>query len=98
MLEGRWLITGAPRYRDPYRYWTKIFAVAFAMGVVSGAFIQGFAVEGGAFVGGSLDWLTPFCLLTGAALIPGYALLGATWLVFKTEGALQDWAYEAATR
>lgn len=70
----------------------------FAQGVVLGAFIQGFAVEGRAFVGGSFDWLTPFSLLTGAALIPGYALLGATWLILKTEDALQDWAYEVATR
>lgn len=36
VLEGRWLITGAQRYRELYRFWTKIFAVAFGMGVVSG--------------------------------------------------------------
>lgn len=70
----------------------------FAQGVVLGAFIQGFAVEGREFVGGSFDWLTPFSVLTGAALIPGYALLGATWLILKTEGALQDWAYGTAAR
>jgi cytochrome d ubiquinol oxidase subunit II len=38
------------------------------------------------------DWLTPFCVLTGIGLVLGYSLLGATWLVLKTEGALQDWA------
>lgn len=70
----------------------------FAQGVVLGAFIQGFAVEGREFIGGPFDWLTPFSVMTGAALIPGYALLGATWLILKSEGALQDWAYETATR
>ena len=52
-----------------------------------GAFIQGFQVEGRQFVGGSFDCLTPFSLFTGVALLFGYALLGAGWLVLKTEGA-----------
>ena len=70
----------------------------FAQGVALGAFIQGLKVENGAYAGGTFDWLTPFSMLTGAAMIPGYALLGATWLVWKTEGALQDWAHETAKR
>ena len=36
VLEGLWLKTGNPVYRDIYRFWVKIFAVAFGMGVVSG--------------------------------------------------------------
>jgi len=36
VLEGLWLITGSGVYANLYRYWLKIFAVAFAMGVVSG--------------------------------------------------------------
>ncbi|MAF28809.1 MAG: cytochrome ubiquinol oxidase subunit I, partial [Croceicoccus sp.] len=36
VLEGMWLWTGRERYLDLFRYWLKIFAVAFAMGVVSG--------------------------------------------------------------
>ncbi|MFM9934710.1 MAG: cytochrome ubiquinol oxidase subunit I, partial [Novosphingobium sp.] len=36
VLEGLWLRTGKPVYLDLFRYWLKIFAVAFAMGVVSG--------------------------------------------------------------
>lgn len=36
VLEGLWLWTGKQRYIDIYRFWLKIFAVAFAMGVVSG--------------------------------------------------------------
>ena len=62
---------------------------AFAQGVALGALVQGIAVEGRAYAGGWWDWLTPFSLLTGVALVVGYALLGATWLVMKTEGALQ---------
>jgi cytochrome d ubiquinol oxidase subunit II len=72
---------------------------AFAQGVALGALVQGIPVEGRAYAGGWWDWLTPFSLLTGAALVTGYALLGATWLVMKTEGELQrrarDWAWRS---
>jgi cytochrome bd ubiquinol oxidase subunit I len=36
VLEGLWLKTGKPVYMDLFRYWVKIFALVFAMGVVSG--------------------------------------------------------------
>jgi len=36
VLEGLWLKTGKPHYLDLFKYWLKIFAIAFAMGVVSG--------------------------------------------------------------
>src|SRR5262245_20069774 len=65
-------------------------AATFAQGVVLGALIQGFPVEGRAFAGGSFDFLTPFSVFTGVALMFGYALLGACWLIMKTEGALQE--------
>ena len=58
----------------------------FAQGIVLGAFIQGFHVEGRHFVGGSLDCFTPFSLFTGLALMCGYALLGACWLILKEIG------------
>ncbi len=64
----------------------------FAQGLVLGAFVQGFRTEGRHFAGGSFDWLTPFSVATGVALLLGYALLGAGWLVLKTEGDLQAWA------
>jgi cytochrome d ubiquinol oxidase subunit II len=66
---------------------------ALAQGIALGAFIQGFAVDGRAYAGGWFDWLTPFSVLTGIAVVVGYALLGATWLIMKTEGALQDWCF-----
>jgi len=67
-----------------------------AQGVVLGAFVQGFRIEGRAFAGGAFDWATPFCLLTAISLALGYALLGATWLVIKAEGMLQLWARRQA--
>lgn len=36
VLEWRWLHTGNPVYQDLFKFWVKIFAVAFGMGVVSG--------------------------------------------------------------
>jgi len=82
------------------RFWDAAFcggsAVAtFAQGVVLGSFIQGFRVDGRVFSGTSFDFATPFTLLTGVALSFGYALLGAGWIVMKTEGPLQAWARKA---
>jgi cytochrome d ubiquinol oxidase subunit II len=63
---------------------------AFAQGVVLGGLIQGIEVADNAYAGGPLDWATPFALFCGLALLSGYALLGATWLVMKTEGAVAE--------
>jgi len=62
---------------------------ALCQGIALGALVQGIEVADRAYAGGNWDWLTPFSLLTGVALVVGYALLGATWLVMKTEGDLQ---------
>jgi cytochrome d ubiquinol oxidase subunit II len=74
---------------------------AFAQGIALGALVQGIPVSGRAYGGGWWDWLTPFSLLTGAALVAGYGLLGATWLILKTEGELQHrartWAWRTGT-
>jgi cytochrome d ubiquinol oxidase subunit II len=90
------------RFRHPAlrRFWDLAFsggslAATFAQGIVLGAFIQGFPVEGRAYAGTSFDWVTPFALMTGMALVFGYSLLGAGWLVLKTEGELQQWARRA---
>ena len=74
------------------------FFATFAQGMVLGSFVQGVPVENRQYAGGAFDWLTPFSLATGAALVAGYALLGATWLVAKTSGALQGWAKSVAMR
>jgi cytochrome d ubiquinol oxidase subunit II len=87
------------RYRDSEHagFWDHGFVAGsliatFAQGIVLGAFIQGFKVVGRQFAGSSLDCFTPFSILTGCALVFGYALLGAGWLIMKMEGPLQDWA------
>ena len=71
-------------------------AAAFAQGIALGALVQGIPVAGRAYAGGWWDWLTPFSLVTGVALVFGYALLGATWLVLKTQGETQQRAYRWA--
>lgn len=85
------------------RFWNLAFQfgstlAAFAQGVILGAFVRGIAVEDGVFVGGSLDWLSPFALMVGVGVACGYALLGAGWLIMKTEGDLQAWARWYAKR
>ena len=84
------------RWRDPAHrpWWDLAFHVgstvaAFSQGVILGALLQGIAVDQRVYAGGWLDWLTPFSLLTGVSVVVGYALLGATWLVWKTEGQTQ---------
>jgi len=69
---------------------------AFMQGVILGNFVQGVEVDGRSFVGGSLDWANGFAITTGVAMIFGYALLGATWLIMKTEDETQVWARKAA--
>ncbi len=66
-----------------------------AQGLVLGTFIQGFPVNGRQFAGSVFGWVTPFAFLTGVALMFGYGLLGAGWLIIKTEGELQDWCRRA---
>jgi cytochrome d ubiquinol oxidase subunit II len=62
---------------------------ALCQGIALGALVQGIEIEGRAYAGGWFDWLTPFSILTGLAVVVGYALLGATWLVLKTEKGIQ---------
>lgn len=69
---------------------------AFAQGVALGALVQGIPVANRAYSGGWWNWLTPFSLMTGVALLAGYALLGACWLIYKTEGEVQTAARRSA--
>jgi cytochrome d ubiquinol oxidase subunit II len=76
-------------------HWSLAFAggstlAAFCQGLVLGGLIKGIKVANGAFVGGTFDWLTPFALLCGVGLVSGYALLGATWLIMKTDGVVKE--------
>ena len=79
-FEFRW------RTRRGRFLWDWAFAggstlAALCQGIALGALVQGIKVSGRAYGGGWYDWLTPFSVMTGVALVIGYALLGATWLV-----------------
>src|SRR5437660_4372986 len=86
-FEFRWIgVTSKP-------HWTFAFAAgsalaAFCQGLILGGLIQGIKMESRAFAGGAFDWATPFAVLCGLGLVAGYGLLGATWLVMKTEGSV----------
>lgn len=91
------------RWRDAghRRYWDLAFTLgsvvaALAQGITLGALLQGIVVEGRSYAGAWWDWLSPFSLLVGISLVVGYGLLGATWLVMKTEGAVQDHCFRLA--
>jgi cytochrome d ubiquinol oxidase subunit II len=83
-------VTSRKRW-DRAFFWGSL-AATFAQGCVLGKFVLGFEVVGRQYAGSTWDWLHPFVLAVGVGLVFGYVLLGATWLVMKTEGALQDWA------
>ena len=85
-----------------YRWtWDLAFAggsivAALMQGLIIGAFVQGFTVQNNQFAGGAFDWLTPFALVTALAVVAGYVLLSAGWLIMKGDEALRDWAYIVA--
>jgi cytochrome bd ubiquinol oxidase subunit II len=85
------------RHRGARGLWDHGFSsgsaiVAFVQGAAVGAMIRGIPVVNGQFAGGSFDWLAPLPVWCGIGLVLGYALLGAGWLVLKSEGRLRDWA------
>ena len=67
---------------------------AFAQGVILGSLVEGIPLHPGKYVHGVFAWFSPFAMMTGVAVVFGYALLGATWLVLKTEGRLQRIAFD----
>ena len=96
-FEFRWVA------KPHHQMWDLAFAggsitAAFMQGVILGALLEGIEVGDNAYAGGTFDWLSPFSLLTGLAVVAGYALLGATWLVMKTDGEVQARARVHAKR
>lgn len=79
---------------------------AFGLGSLLATVGQGFALGGvltsinvdadGHFIGGIWDWLSLPSVLVTLTLIQGYVLSGSTYLVMKTEGALQQTHYRTA--
>ena len=91
-FEFRFKATGSGRrIWDQAFHWGSVVAT-FAQGLLLGTIVQGVTLVDGRFAGGMFDWLTPFSFVTGCALVWGYTLLGASWLVIKTEGELLAWA------
>src|SRR4249919_3889722 len=77
------------------RAWGAAFALgsmfaAFAQGVILGALVEGMPLNGGKYLHGAFGWFSPFSMLTGVAVVFGYALLGSAWLILKTEGRMQS--------
>ncbi len=86
-------------YRWRTHRWKGVWDVAFAggsmmsammQGITLGALVQGIQVSDRAYSGGWWDWLTPFSIVVGIAVVIGYALLGSTWLIMKTDGYIQN--------
>ena len=61
-------------------FWAGSFIASFFQGVMLGRYITGFGTGFGYWA---------FAIVVGASLCGGYVLLGATWLILKTEGGLQ---------
>lgn len=81
--------------------WGLLFSIgslcaAFFQGVLLGTYLQGIDWSGRVYTGGPLGWVSAFSLFTGAALCVGYALLGSTWLILKSDGSLQSWSQKMA--
>jgi cytochrome d ubiquinol oxidase subunit II len=95
-FEFRFKATGRSRRLWDYSFHFGSLGATFMQGMVLGAFVQGIEVQGRSFAGGAFDWLNAYSVMVGMALVFGYALLGATWLVMKTDGVTQDWARKCA--
>jgi cytochrome d ubiquinol oxidase subunit II len=86
----------AKRYR---RAWDYAFVggsvlATVSQGFVLGGFIQGVVMRNGVFAGGTFDFVGVLGVLCAVGLVGGYALLGAGWLVWKTDGPTQTFGRE----
>lgn len=94
-FEFRWVA------KPSHRMWDVAFAggsivAAFLQGVILGGLLQGVEVVNRQYAGGPFDWFTPFSIFVGLAVVAGYALLGATWLVMRTSGPVQEFGRATA--
>ena len=83
--------------------WDKAFfmgslVAVFSQGLTLGGILSGISVKEAHFAGGPWDWLNPFSVMVGVALMPGYSLLASCYLLLKTEGRVQDRAYGQARK
>ena len=96
-FEFRFKAEGESRKIWDYCFHFGALVATFTQGMILGAFVQGVEVTGRVYSGGAFDWLNAFSVMTGFALVCGYALLGATWLNMKTEDITQEWARKCAS-
>ncbi|MFG1464148.1 cytochrome d ubiquinol oxidase subunit II [Xanthobacter sp. DSM 24535] len=81
--------------------WDLAFAggsllATLCQGFILGGLISGVTMSDGMFAGGTFDFLSMLGLICGIGLAGGYALLGAGWLIWKTDGPTQVFAREVA--
>jgi len=95
-FEFRFKASGKSKRIWDYAFHFGSMGAAFMQGMILGGFVQGIEVSGRSFAGGPLDWLSAFSVMTGLALVCGYALLGSTWLIMKTDEVTQAWARKCA--
>jgi cytochrome bd ubiquinol oxidase subunit II len=81
--------------------WDLAFAggsllATLCQGFILGGLINGVTVREGMFAVGALDVFSLLGLLCGVGLVGGYALLGAGWLIWKTDGETQAFARRVA--
>jgi cytochrome d ubiquinol oxidase subunit II len=96
-FEFRFKSEGKSRGLWDYAFHFGSLGASFSQGMILGAFVQGIEVTGRNFSGGPFDWATGFSVMTGMAVVFGYALLGSTWLVMKTEDITREWARNVAS-
>lgn len=96
-FEFRFKSDGRSRYLWDYSFHLGSLLAAFCQGMILGAFVHGIQVTDRHYSGGALDWISGFSVMTGMAVVCGYALLGSTWLVMKSTGALQKWSRDVAS-
>ena len=94
-FEFRWRTQRASHYWD-YGFWIGSTLAGFMQGIALGALVEGIEIADRQYVGCWWDWLSPFSILTGVAVVIGYALLGACWLNLKTLGDIQQRARRIA--
>jgi cytochrome d ubiquinol oxidase subunit II len=87
-FEFRWRTARGSIWWDA-GFFVGSLVAGFMQGIALGALVQGITIVDRSYAGDWWDWLTPFSLVTGLAVVTGYALLGATWLNLKTTGDLQ---------
>jgi len=74
--------------------WNLVFGyssllASLAQGIAFGGLIGGLGITEGNYQGNIWGWFTPFSALVGLGVLAGYTLLGATYLIMKTEGEIQ---------